>query len=301
MIQQYIPPEVLSFFAQTWVFIPFFGVSVFIAALFGGPPIYNYFAARTLKAQGEILHYMDLMYSDIEPRKILWMLILVSYGLGVVAFLAMWPNVKVGFPIMVLISFVGTNIPVGLIKNMYDKRCTKVVNQMVDGMTIMANGIKSGSGIMQSMEAVVENIKGPLSQEFNMVLSKVRLGMSIEDALSEMAERVPKQDMQMFVTSVNILNDTGGDLGQTFETINNVIRERQKIEKKIEAMTAQGTMQGIIISCVPFVLLLLFKVMDPKFVEPLFTTTPGLIALLGIFILVLIGGFVIKKIVTIKV
>lgn len=293
--------DLQSFFSNTWIFIPFFGASVFIAALLGGPYIYNYFSEKTLASKAEIERYLDLMYSDLEPKKVLWMLLLMSYGLGFVVFLAFWPNVQFGFPLAIAMIFVGNNVPVKVFQNMYEKRCTRIVDQMVDGMTIMANGIKSGSGVMQSMEAVVENIKGPLAQEFSMILNKIRLGMSMNDAMNEFADRVPRQDVQMFVTSVNILSDTGGDLGQTFETINNVVRERQKIEKKIEAMTAQGKAQGVIISMVPFGLLLLFRAMDPEFVAPLFNTTMGMIALLVVCGLVIIGGFVIKKIVTIKV
>ena len=293
--------DLQSFFSNTWIFIPFFGVSIFIAALLGGPYVYNYFSAKTLASKAEIERYLDLMYSDLEPKKVLWMLILMSYGLGLVAFLAFWPNVQIGFPVAIAMIFAGNSIPVKVFQSMYEKRCTRVVDQMVDGMTIMANGIKSGSGVMQSMEAVVENNKGPLAQEFSMILNKIRLGMSMNDAMNDFADRVPKQDVQMFVTSVNILSDTGGDLGQTFETINSVVRERQKIEKKIEAMTAQGKMQGIIISMVPFGLLLMFRAMDPEFVAPLFETTMGMIALLVVCALVIVGGFVIKKIVTIKV
>ncbi len=105
----------------------------------------------------------------------------------------------------------------------------------------------------------------------------------------------------MFVTSVNILKETGGNMAETFQTITFTIRERQKIEKKIEALTAQGVMQGLIISCIPFILLVVFFVMDPAYIKPLFTTTPGIFALLIVLTLQIIGGLAIKKVVTIKV
>ena len=131
----------------------------------------------------------------------------------------------------------------------------QLTDQMVDGMTIMANGIKAGQSLTQSMERVTENMSGPLSQEFGLVLNKIRLGMSVEEALNEFGERIPRQDVQMFVTSVNILKETGGNLAETFQTIVTTVRERQKVEKKIEALTAQGTMQAVIITLVPFLLL----------------------------------------------
>jgi tight adherence protein B len=300
-MEKEIISQFTDIFGQTWVTLSLFGVSVFIASLFGGPIVYNYMSQKTLNAKAEIDNLFDLMYTEIDDKKLLWTLILLSYGLGFVVFLLFWPNIMFGFFAGVAAVFAGIKVPVIYIKSMYEKRCGKVVEQMVDGMTIMANGVKAGLSVTQSMERVVQNIKGPLSQEFSMALNKIRLGMTIEDALNELADRVPRQDVQMLVTAINILKETGGNLGETFETINMVVRERQKVEKKIEAMTAQGSMQGIIISGVPFLLLGIFKVMDPKFIEPLFQTTMGMVALLAVFVLVVIGGFVIKKIVTIKV
>jgi tight adherence protein B len=100
---------------------------------------------------------------------------------------------------------------------------------------------------------------------------------------------------------VNILKETGGNLAETFQTIVTTVRERQKVEKKIQALTAQGTMQAIIISLVPFLLLAMFLVLDPNYVMPLFTKPLGWVALALMLMLQTIGLVVMKKIVTIKV
>lgn len=105
----------------------------------------------------------------------------------------------------------------------------------------------------------------------------------------------------MFVTAINILKETGGNMAETFETIVYVIRERQKIEKKIQAMTAQGIFQGVIITMVPFVLVGVFFLIDPDFIAPMFNTTLGLVLCFVMLALQIIGGVFIKKIVTIKV
>nr|HPI40087.1 type II secretion system F family protein [Pseudobdellovibrionaceae bacterium] len=133
------------------------------------------------------------------------------------------------------------------------------------------------------------------------VLYQMQVGDSFEGALTNLAERIPKPDVQMFVTSINILKETGGNLAETFQTIVSTIRERQKVEKKIQALTAQGLMQGYIMSAIPFFLMGVFFLVDPKFVMPMFTTTLGLVLLLIMLGLIIIGGFVIKKVVTIKV
>ena len=88
-----------------------------------------------------------------------------------------------------------------------------------------------------------------------MVLNKTLLGMSVEEALSEMEKRLDRQDVTMMVVAVNILKETGGNIAETLAVISDTIRQRQKVESKIRAKTAQGLMQARIISAVPFVML----------------------------------------------
>ena len=229
------------------------------------------------------------------------MLLLSSFGLGFTFFLLAWPNFQIGLFLGISFGILGFQAPPIIFKNLYEKRCNQFVDQMVDALTIMANGIKSGSNPQQSMQRVVEIMGNPVSSEFGQVLTQTQFGQSFEEALSDMAVRIPRPDVQMFVTAVNILKETGGNMAETFQTIVNTIRERQKLEKKISAMTAQGVMQGIIVTCIPFVLGAVFFAIDPKFIEPMFTTSIGLVLLVAMLALQVIGGMMIKKIVTIKV
>jgi len=105
----------------------------------------------------------------------------------------------------------------------------------------------------------------------------------------------------MFVTSVNILKETGGNLAETFDTIVVTIRERIRVEKKIEAMTAQQFMQGVFLLAVPPVMAIVFYQTDPEFMEPIFTTPVGWGLLVAIIALEAIATFVIMKIVKIDV
>ena len=105
----------------------------------------------------------------------------------------------------------------------------------------------------------------------------------------------------MFVTAINILKETGGNLADTFETISETVRERQKVEKKIDALTAQGMTQGVILTLVPFALMVVLFLIDPEFIKPLFTTTLGWVLLLVMLVLQIIGGIVIRRIVKIEV
>ncbi len=105
----------------------------------------------------------------------------------------------------------------------------------------------------------------------------------------------------MFVTSIIILKETGGNLAETFETIVYVIRERLKVQQEIAAMVAQGVAQGVIVFCMPFGLGLMFYMSDPGFIEPLFSTPLGWLISALILTLQFVGGFVILKVVQIKV
>ncbi len=284
-----------------WLFIPLFALCIFFAAYFSADRILSFLYERSLGSREEVIELMDKMFFEADKNKVTSIMLLASFGLGVIVFLAFWPNVVVGFIFGTTITVVGWSLPKIVMRGMWETRCNKIVDQMVDGMTIMANGVKAGLSITQSMERVTINIKGPLSQEFKLVLNKVRLGMTVEEAFNEFAERIPRPDVQMFVTSVNILKETGGNLAETFQTITTTIRDRQKVQKKIEAMTAQGLMQGTIITLVPFALLGVFMFLDPKYVEPLFTKPLGWLVLFIMLVLQIIGGYSMKKIVTIEV
>lgn len=290
-----------TFLGNQLFIVPLFGLCIFICIYLNLNKILNWFYKNSLGNKDDILHLMDQMYLKTQPDKVMQFLYLISFGLGGVVFLALWPNVIIGFVLGAAIAIVAWKIPKQALQYMWQKRCSLIVDQMVDGMTIMSNGISAGLGLTQSMERVCKNIKGPLAQEFNLVLNKVRLGASVEEALLEFSKRIPKPDVQMFVTSVTILKETGGNLAETFATITTTIRDRQKVEKKIEALTAQGIMQGIIVTLIPFLLLIMFLILDPEYVKPLFTRPLGWLALFFMLGLQFIGGMMMRKVVSIKV
>jgi tight adherence protein B len=282
------------------IFIPLFGITVFIFAYFTSDRLIEWLAKKSMGGREEVLQLMDKMFIDTDRTKVTRAMLAASFGSGTLMFILAWPHFGLGITLFCAFTFAGWRLPSVIMYQLWEKRCTRLTDQMVDGMTIMSNGIKAGQSLTQSMERVVENIKGPLSQEFSLILNKVRLGMSVEESLNEFGERIPRQDVQMFVTAVNILKETGGNLAETFSTITTVIRERQKVEKKIEALTAQGTMQAVIITMVPLLLLGIFEILDPNYVRPLFTKPLGWLALALMLTLQVIGLIVMKKIVTIK-
>lgn len=291
----------MSFLFNEWVMIPLFGICVFICVILWADKTINWLHKRSLGQRDDVIKLLRLMGMDVSEKKITILILLMSFGVGSLVFLAFWPSVFMGFFFGASVTIAGWQLPLLLVRMIYEKRCTQFVDQMVDGLTIMANGIKAGSNPQESMKRVVEIMGNPISQEFSQVLYQMQVGDSFESALNDLGARIPRPDVQMFVTAINILKETGGNLAETFQTIVMVIRERQKVEKKIQALTAQGLMQGIIVTLIPFILMGVFLIIDPNFIKPMFNTTLGLVLLVVMLALQIIGGVVIKKIVTIKV
>ena len=199
--------------------IPAFGLAIFICSYLWVDKLIHFLERKSLGSREEIIDILDKMLVTIDKQKVTMILLLSSIGIGFAFFLLLWPNIIAGAIIGVAITIAGWRLPLIIMKMIWEKRCDKVVSQLVDGLTIMANGVRAGLSITQSMERVCINLKGPLVQEFNLVLSKIRLGMSVEEAFVEMGERIPRQDLTMLVTGTNILRETGGNLAETFATI----------------------------------------------------------------------------------
>jgi tight adherence protein B len=297
----------MSLLANEFAVMILIAVIVFTLSYIWADKILAFLHSKSLGHREYILNRLrnDLLdpsqYDSFSEKKLTVTMLLLSFGLGALFFLLLYPNVTAGLLVGSIVTVIGWSVPKWVVDHLFSKRVNTFADQMVDGMIIMANGINSGLTVQQSMQRVVDNMTGPIAQEYQKVLNKLKVGGTLEDALNELGDRLPAPDVQMFVTSVNILNQTGKGLSTTFTTIMETIRERQKITKKIEALTAQGIMQGIIISCVPFILMAIFLAIDPGFIKPLFNSTLGVIFLLIMLSLQVIGGLVIRKIVNIKV
>lgn len=289
------------FFKYDWVVILSVAVLVFIVTFMTADRAIGWLHKRSLGQREEVMRYLELMFVETDQRKVTLAMVSSSFGLGGVVFVICWPHLIVGVIFGAAITIGMWSLPKFFIRSMWEKRCSLFVDQMVDGMTLMANGMKAGLSPQTCMERVRDNLPNPISQEFGQVISQMAIGSSMNEALNELGMRIPRPDVQMFVTSVNILNETGGNMAETFQTITYTVRERQKVEKKIEALTAQGITQGVIISMVPLFLLVVFWVVDPNYIKPLFSTALGLVAIFVMLSLQVIGGLMIRKIVRINV
>ncbi|MFK8136824.1 MAG: type II secretion system F family protein [Bdellovibrionales bacterium] len=277
------------------------GIGIFTFSYLMSDRIIGWLSAKSLGSREYVLNRFETMFVENSKQKVTYTMLVMSFGLGGLFFFLLWPNVILGALVGAAMTYAGWQLPKIAVDSLYERRCAKFISQLVVGLTLMSNGLRSGLSINQSIDRACQNVGGPFRQEFEFVLSQMKIGLSLEEALNGLYERIPKQDVQMFVMSVNILNQTGGDMASTFQTITDTIRERQKIYQKIEAMTAQGKTQGLIMTMVPFFLLGMFALMDPAYIKPLFNSTLGIIFLIMMVALQLTGGYFMKKVVTIEV
>ncbi len=247
---------------------------------------------QSLGTRDYIVEKLSIMFIDLPPQRILGAMFLLSFGMGTAVFLALLPQVGPGLVFGLIATAVGWKAPRPIVDFFYNRRTQKLVMQMVDALGLMSNGMRSGLSVVQALGLVTQEMSDPIQQEFKLVLSQNQLGVPLEEAFGNLAKRVKSDDVEMFVTSVNILKETGGNLAETFDTIVMTIRERVKVENKIAALTAQGFYQGIFVMAIPAVLGVVSYQSDPEFMMPLFTTPIGW-AIIGAIILLQVVGFVV--------
>ena len=277
------------------------GLMVFICSYRWSGKIREFLSEKTFGSQKEIFELMDkllIVQSREKTSRNIWIL---SFSMAGLVFFLLWPKALLSLIAGVFV-FLGVWIGIKLfLRSLWNSHCNKVVAQMVEALTIMCNSLKVGLSLPQAMERVMKGFSGPLAKEFRLVLNKTQLGQSLEESLKEMGERLQRQDIDMLVTTINILRETGGNLAETFFVMAETLRERQKMEKKIKALTAQGMTQAKIISALPFALIGIFYFMDKEYISPMLFTPLGWVCLLVITGLVAVGWFMMKKMVAIRV
>jgi tight adherence protein B len=275
------------------------GLIFFVASFKNSEKLFEWIEDQTFGTRDYILQKCELLFIEIEPEHITYGLLFLAFGLPALGFAAcaLAGMVVLGIFVALLLGVVGWKIPRPFMDKMIERRIGQYEIQMVDALNLLANGLRAGLSLPQAVGMVVDELPAPVSQEFNLILQQNKIGVPLEECFENLVERVPTQDNEMFVTSINILRETGGNLAETFDTITGVIRERVRLKQKIDTATAQSMMQGRILASMPTALLVVFYNQDPENTGKLFTEPIGIVFLLISYGLNIAGFFVIKKMV----
>jgi tight adherence protein B len=192
-------------------------------------------------------------------------------------------------------------LPAGYVWYMRKKRLTKFSRQLPDALDLLGRALRSGHSIQAGFNLVGTETKNPLGGEFMRVFEEQNLGIPLDEALDQMANRIPDMDLRFFATAVVLQRTTGGDLAEILAKIAALIRARLKLQGTIAALTGEGRLSGAVLLSLPPVLFLVLLVINPEYVMALFHDDLGKYMLLGGVLSQIAGAIVIKKIITIRV
>ncbi|MBX3651706.1 MAG: type II secretion system F family protein [Burkholderiales bacterium] len=181
------------------------------------------------------------------------------------------------------------------------RRFEKFEKQLPDALLMVSGAMRAGASLTVAMESMVKEQKPPLAQEFDLLLREQRVGVDFDTALKNMEKRLPIQDFIMVVSGMRISREVGGNLADILETLADTLRMKHQMEGKIKALTAQGKMQGLVMTCLPLFLMFILTHMEPEAMAPLYNTFVGWGTLAVIAVMEVIGYMAIQKIVSIDV
>ena len=191
--------------------------------------------------------------------------------------------------------------PVVYVRMVQRRRASAFTEQLPEVLTLLVGALRAGHGLTQAIGLVAGRIAPPARAEFARVLNEVELGLSVEQALNEMAERVGTTDIDLVVTAISVQYEMGGNLAQTLDIIGETVRDRLRIRRQIRVLTAQQRLTGYILAILPVGLGAIMYFTNPTYMARLFE--PGWIRLFPIMAgLMMVAGFVvINKILNIEV
>jgi tight adherence protein B len=239
----------------------------------------------------------DLARADLRLRVAEYYYIRVGSALGLAAVLLLLRD-----PLSALVgALLGYFLPRMWVGRRIGSRLNAFNKQLPDTITLLSNSLRAGSSFLQSIELVSRETPAPMGSEMGRVVREVNLGLSMEEALSNMVRRIKSDDLDLMVTAIGVQQQVGGNLAEILDTIAFTIRERVRIKGEIRTLTAQGRYSGYLVAFLPIAIMITLNFINPEFMQPLFTELIGQILLVCGAIMMLIGFFAIQKITNIKV
>jgi tight adherence protein B len=239
----------------------------------------------------------DLARADLRLRVAEYYYIRVGLALGLAAVLLLLRD-----PLSAVVgALLGYFIPRIWVGRRIGSRLNAFNKQLPDTITLLSNSLRAGSSFLQSIELVSRESPAPMGPEMGRVVREVNLGLSMEEALSNLVRRIKSDDLDLMVTAIGVQQQVGGNLAEILDTIAFTIRERVRIKGEIRTLTAQGRYSGYLVAFLPIGIMVTLNFINPEFMQPLFTELIGQILLVTGAIMMLIGFFAIQKITNIKV
>jgi tight adherence protein B len=198
-------------------------------------------------------------------------------------------------------GIIGFLLPKWYLRKKQWDRVSKFNEGLADMITTIVGSLRAGFSFPQALKSVVEEASSPIRDEMESVLKEMQYGKNIEDALNDLKERMPSEDLDLMIQAILIQRQVGGNLATVLDKIVETIRDRTKIHRQISTLTAQGRLSGYVIALLPVILGFVLYLMQPNYIGTLFHNPIGIAMLVAAFISGIIGFVMIKKITSIEV
>jgi tight adherence protein B len=198
-------------------------------------------------------------------------------------------------------GLVAGTVPILRLSSARSRRLHKFDEQLPDALDLMARALRAGHAFPSAMQMVATECSDPIGSEFHIAFEEINYGVSTHDAMMNMAQRVPSMDLRYFVVSVLLQRETGGNLAELLDNLSHLIRERFKLLGRVRVLAAEGKLSAYILIGLPFATAGMVYVVSPGFISLLWTDPGGQIFSGGAVLLMIVGAFVMSRIVRIRV
>jgi tight adherence protein B len=225
-------------------------------------------------------------------------------GLSLITFLAaLFGTSYLPLPwiLRLVIAGIAALLPYLYVTRVKAKRLDRIELQLPDALDLMGRALRAGHAFPTALKMVGDEMSDPIASEFRVAFDEVNFGIAMPEALMNLATRVPGTDLRYFVIAVLIQRETGGNLSELLASISSIIRERLKLMGQVKVLSAEGRLSAWILALLPFGAAFMIQIVNPKFLEVLYTDPTGkkMLALAGI--MMLLGIFAMRKIIRIRV
>jgi tight adherence protein B len=242
---------------------------------------------------------LRLEAAGVPLRAAEWMLIHVGVAIGAALLLLL---ISGGQLLPTLVGLViGLALPWAYLTVKESRRTSAFLAQLPDTLQLLAGSLSAGYSMPQAMDTVVREGQQPITGEFNRALVESRLGVPIEDALDGIAERMKSKDFAWVVMAIKIQREVGGNLAELLTTVSGTLRERERLRRQVQVLSAEGRLSAWILGLLPIVFAMYLALVRPSYLQPLVSETLGWLLIgLGVALLV-VGVLWLRKAVKVEV
>jgi tight adherence protein B len=280
---------------------PLFIIGVFFLCGFGLIWMTLHFSSRWFRrrqtvAASSAASDLEQMFIFTDANRVLVLNVSALIGSPILAWVITQNLVLVAA--CVVLAFLA---PRFVLRHLARRRVRAFEAQLADALLMITGALRAGASLQLALESIANEGRPPISQEFELLLRELRLGTDFAVALHNLEKRVPLQDLAMVTAGMALSREVGANLAETLESISKTVRAKLQMEGKIRSLTAQGKLQGLVMSGLPVFLILVLQLMEPEAMAPLFNEWYGWCTLAVIAVAIGIGYHFIRKITTIDV